>query len=177
MGRTLRPARRTRPSFHGVGPGSSVAAVADTRTERIAVAMGLFFTFAGLMHALTPAFFDAIVPPWLPPGERFWTYASGLAEVVVGPLLLIRRTRRGAAYAAMVLLVAVYPANLYMAWDWRDRPVGEQLIAYGRLPFQFLFVWLAWQVARGPQPSGPARPFRPSGAAGPARPGGSAQKP
>lgn len=148
MGRTLRSPLRTRPTFAGVDPGSSVAAVADSRTDRIAVAMGLFFTFAGLMHALTPAFFDAIVPPWLPPGERFWTYASGLAEVAVGPLLLWRRTRRGAAYAAIVLLVAVYPANLYMAWDWRNRPLGEQLIAYGRLPFQFLFVWLAWQVVR-----------------------------
>ena len=96
MGRTLRSPLRTRPTFPGVDPGSSVAAVADSRTDRIAVAMGLFFTAAGLMHALTPAFFDAIVPPWLPPGERFWTYASGLAELVVGPLLLIRRTRRGA---------------------------------------------------------------------------------
>lgn len=158
MGRTLRSPLRTRPTFPGVDPGSSVAAVADSRTDRIAVAMGLFFTVAGLMHALTPAFFDAIVPPWLPPGERFWTYASGLAELVVGPLLLIRRTRRGAAYAAMVLLVAVYPANLYMAWDWRDRTVSRQLVAYGRLPFQFLFIWLAWQVARRTKPVDPARP-------------------
>lgn len=112
--------------------------------------MGAFLTIAGVMHFVSPAFFDAIVPPWLPPGQRFWTYASGVAELVVGPLLVARPTRRKAAYAAISLLVAVYPANLYMAWDWRDRPVAEQLVAYGRLPFQFLFIWLAWLVARSP---------------------------
>jgi uncharacterized membrane protein len=117
--------------------------------------MGAFLTIAGVMHFVSPAFFDAIVPPWLPPGQRFWTFASGVAELVVGPLLLPRRTRRAAAYAAIVLLVAVYPANLYMVWDWRDRSVGEQLVAWGRLPFQFLFLWMVWQVAR-PQPVGDA---------------------
>ena len=124
--------------------------MASSRADRIAVAMGAFIGVAGVMHLVSPAFFDAIVPPWLPPGQRFWTYASGVAELVVGPLLVARPTRRKAAYAAISLLVAVYPANLYMAWDWRDRPVAEQLVAYGRLPFQFLFIWLAWLVARSP---------------------------
>ena len=114
--------------------------------------MGVFFTFAGFMHFASPTFFDDIVPPWLPPSERFWTYVSGVAELVVGPMLLVRRTRRWAGYAALGLLVLVYPANLYMAWDWRDRPAGEQFIAYARLPFQFLFVWLAWQVAQRSMP-------------------------
>ena len=128
------------------------------RRDLLALALGGFITFAGVMHFVNPTFFDDIVPPWLPPSERFWTYASGVAELVIGPLLLVRRTRRRAAYATIVLLVAVYPANLYMAWDWRDRTVSRQLVAYGRLPFQFLFIWLAWQVARRTKPADPARP-------------------
>ncbi len=115
--------------------------------------MGVFFTFAGLMHFASPTFFDDIVPPWLPPSERFWTYVSGVAELVVGAMLLVKRTRRWAAYAAMGLLVLVYPANLYMAWDWRDRPASEQFISYARLPFQFLFIWLAWRVAKQSTPT------------------------
>ncbi|MEX0846906.1 MAG: MauE/DoxX family redox-associated membrane protein [Ilumatobacteraceae bacterium] len=126
------------------------------RSDQIAVGIGTFFTIAGVMHFANPTFFDDIVPPWLPPSERFWTYLSGVAELVVGPMLLVRRTRRLGGIAAMVLLVAVYPANLYMAWDWRDRPFGDQLIAYGRLPFQFLFLWLTWQVANAdPTPDSP----------------------
>ncbi len=115
--------------------------------------MGVSITIAGVMHFVSPMLFDDIVPPWLPPSERFWTYVSGVAELVVGPMLLVERTRRRAAYAAVGLLVFVYPANLYMAWDWRDRPAGEQLIAYARLPFQFLFIWLAWQVAKRSTPT------------------------
>jgi uncharacterized membrane protein len=116
--------------------------------NNVAVVMGVLITGAGIMHFVNPGFFDAIVPPWLPPNERIWTLASGVAELVVGPLLIIRRWRRWGAWAAVVLLVVVYPANLYMAWDWRNRPGGDQLIAWARLPLQFVFIWLAVQVAR-----------------------------
>ncbi len=114
----------------------------------IALGLGSFITLAGVTHFANPPFFDDIVPPWLPPSERFWTYASGVTELIVGPMLLVPRTRRLGALAAIVLFVAVYPANLYMLWDWRDRPAGEQFIAWARLPFQFLFIWLAWKVYR-----------------------------
>ena len=130
-------------------------AAASVRIPRgpLAVLLGLFFTIAGVAHFLSPGFFDAIVPPWLPPGERFWTYASGIAELVVGPMLLSRRFRHGGALAAIVLLIAVYPANLYMTWDYRDHSVGEQVISWVRLPFQFLFIWLAWRVATRTRPA------------------------
>ena len=126
-----------------------------SRTDRqpdvwstVAVVMGGFITVAGVMHFVTPGFFDAIVPPWLWPSQRTWTWASGVAELVVGPMLIIPRWRRWGAWAAVGLLVVVYPANLYMAWDWRDRPAGDQVVAWARLPLQFVFIWLAVNVAR-----------------------------
>ena len=124
----------------------------DRRTLAANV-LGGFITLAGIMHFVNPDFFDALVPPWLPPGERFWTYASGVAELVIGPMVLMPRTRRIGAYAAIGLFVAVYPANLYMAWDWRDRPAGEQAVAYLRLPFQFLFIYWAWRIAQRSRPA------------------------
>ncbi|MUH52248.1 MAG: hypothetical protein F2789_13670 [Actinobacteria bacterium] len=124
----------------------------DPRPQRtrnvLAYVLGGFITIAGVMHFASPGFFDDIVPPWLPPSERFWTYASGVVELAVGTMVLSPRTRRRGALAAIALFIGVYPANIYMAWDWRHRPVSEQLIAYGRLPFQFLFIWIAWRVAR-----------------------------
>ncbi len=118
------------------------------RTDWVALGLGSFVTLAGVMHFVNPTFFDDIVPPWLPPSERFWTYLSGVAELIVGPMLLVPRTRRLGALAAIGLFVVVYPANLYMVWDWRDRSAGEQFISWARLPFQFLFIWLAWTVYR-----------------------------
>jgi uncharacterized membrane protein len=121
--------------------------------NRIAVVMGLFVGFAGIMHFASPDFFNDIVPPWLPPSEAFWTYVSGVAELVIAYLLLRSSTRRTGALAAAWLYIAVYPANLYMAWDWRDKPFSDQVVSYGRLPFQFLFIWLAWKIAQAQEDS------------------------
>jgi uncharacterized membrane protein len=123
--------------------------MSDSRRNNSAVILGLFILGAGVTHFVNPTFFDAIVPPWMPFGERFWTIVSGIAEVLIGIGVLRRSTRKRAALSAFVLFVAVYPANLYMAWDWRDRPFGDQLISLGRLPFQFLFFAWALSVARG----------------------------
>lgn len=120
----------------------------DRKAASIARFMGIGITLAGVMHFANPKFFDAIVPPSLPPNQRFWTYASGVAELIIGPMLLVPRWRRVGAIAAIGLFLAVYPANLYMAWDWRDRSLGERLVAYGRLPLQFVLIGLALHVAR-----------------------------
>ena len=116
-------------------------------TDRLAVGLGVFVGFAGVAHFLSPDFFDDIVPPWLPPGERFWTNVSGVAELVVAALLLVPRWRHLGGLAAIALFIGVYPANIYMAWEWRDRPLDDQLVAYGRLPLQFVLIWFSSRVA------------------------------
>lgn len=127
--------------------------------DKVAVVLGVFVGFAGVMHFVDPGFFNDIVPPWLPPGESFWTYLSGAAEIVIAIMLLNPSTRRRGAIWAIVLFIAVYPANLWMTWDWRDRSVGEQIISWVRLPFQFLFIWLAARVLRAnPDTSRPVAP-------------------
>lgn len=110
--------------------------------------LGIFVLFAGIAHFANPDFFNDIVPPWLPPNESFWTYASGVAEIVIGLMLLRSATRRRGALAAIWLFVCVYPANLYMTWDWRDRPAGEQFVSWARLPLQCVLIWWAWRIAQ-----------------------------
>ena len=127
--------------------------------NRIAIVIGIFLAFAGVMHFASPTFFNNIVPPWLPPTREFWTYTSGMAELVIAYHLLRPSRRRDGAIAAVWLFIGVYPANLYMAWDWRNRAISEQLVAYGRLPFQFLFIWVALKIAAAnPDTDRPAVP-------------------
>lgn len=109
--------------------------------------LGVFVLFAGIAHFVNPGFFNDIVPPWLPPSESFWTYLSGAAEIVIGIMLLRSPTRRRGAIAALWLFIGVYPANLYMTWDWRDRSAGEQFVSWARLPLQFVLLWWAWRIA------------------------------
>lgn len=122
-----------------------------TKQQHAATSARILATFllvAGVTHFANPTFFDNIVPPWLPPSERFWTYFSGVGEICIGLGLLKSATRRRAALAAFGIFVAVYPANLYMAWDWRDHPLSDQLISFGRLPLQFALFWWALSIAR-----------------------------
>ena len=116
--------------------------------NRLAKVLALFLGFAGIMHFANPSFFNEIVPPWLPPNPEFWTYISGVAELITAALLLRPVTRRTGAFAAVWLFIAVYPANIYMVWDWRNEVASQQFISWARLPFQFLFIWVALKIAQ-----------------------------
>ena len=120
----------------------------NTIWNRLAIVIAVFLGLAGIQHFANPGFFNDIVPPWLPPSEAFWTYISGVAEILIAILLFRRSTRRFGALCAVALFIAVYPANIYMTWDWRNENFSKQLISYIRLPFQFLFIWVAWRIAQ-----------------------------
>lgn len=78
-----------------------------------ATGLGLFFLNVGIAHFTDPAWFEPIVPPVL--GDaRFWVYASGAAEILVGVGLVVPKTRRFAGIATAITLVVLYWANLHM---------------------------------------------------------------
>src|SRR5689334_14603174 len=116
------------------------------RGEALALA-GLLAT-AGVTHFVAPRQYDAIVPRSLPGTPRFWTYASGVAELATAAAIAAPRTRRLGGLAAAALFAAVFPANVKMARDWRDRPARQRVLAYGRLPLQAPLVWWGVRVAR-----------------------------
>ncbi|APX34124.1 hypothetical protein BH708_17025 [Brachybacterium sp. P6-10-X1] len=103
---------------------------------------------AGALHLVRPAPFDSIVPPALPGPARGYTCASGVAELVVAGLLAIPRIRRRGGLAAAALFLAVFPANLQMAYDRRRASPGKRAIALGRLPLQGVLIAQALHVAR-----------------------------
>ena len=127
-------------------------------TNRFATVLAFFLGFAGIMHFANPSFFNDIVPPWLPPTASFWTYISGVAELLTAALLIRPATRRTGAIAAVWLFIAVYPSNIYMVWDWRNEPASQQFISWARLPFQFLFIWAAWSIAQSLSDDRPTMP-------------------
>ena len=116
--------------------------------NRLATVLAFFLGLAGITHFANPSFFNDIVPPWLPPSPAFWTYISGVAELAIAIALIRPSTRRAGAIAAMWLFIAVYPANIYMVWDWRNEPASQQFVSWARLPFQFLFIWVALHIAK-----------------------------
>ncbi|GAB1642713.1 MauE/DoxX family redox-associated membrane protein [Krasilnikovia sp. MM14-A1259] len=113
-----------------------------------AAALAALLTTSGVGHFARPEPFDRIVPRTLPGSARTWTYLSGAAELAVAAALTRPRTRRLGALAAAGLFVAVFPANVKMAVDWRHAPPVYRAAAYARLPLQVPLVWWALRVAR-----------------------------
>ncbi len=117
----------------------------ETRTD-VALRYGLagLMTFTGLDHFRNPAPYVRIVPPALP-APRALVAISGLFEILGGLGLLVPQTRRFSAWGLITLLVAVYPANLYMATAGVSPMPGAHVprwISWARLPFQAVLV--AW---------------------------------
>jgi uncharacterized membrane protein len=102
----------------------------------------------GTVHFLAPKPFDEIIPVELPGSPRFYTYASGVAELGVGAALLVPRLQRLAALAAAALFLAVFPGNLNMVRLWWGKPWPMRIIALARLPLQLPMVTTALKVAR-----------------------------
>ena len=102
----------------------------------------------GTTHFLAPKQFDGIIPAELPGSPRFYTYASGVAEVTIGALLLARRTRRNAALAAVALFLGVFPANVNMVRLWWDKPWPMRIVALARLPLQIPMITEALKIRR-----------------------------
>jgi uncharacterized membrane protein len=117
-------------------------------SRRSAFALAGLLAAAGVTHLVHPRQYDRIVPRTLPGPARSYTYASGVAELVLAAGLVHPRTRRAAALASAGFFAAVFPANVKMAVDWRHAPPVRRAVAYGRLPLQVPLILWARKVAR-----------------------------
>jgi uncharacterized membrane protein len=115
------------------------------RTRRLALlALSAFFVLAGLNHFVNPDFYVAIIPPWLPAHLEL-VYLSGVFEVLGGVAALVPRLRNLAGWGLVLLLVAVFPANLHMALHPELFPDVSPAALYARLPLQVVFIaWTYW---------------------------------
>jgi uncharacterized membrane protein len=122
--------------------------------------LGTFLTVAGITHFASPQPFVEMVPGYLP-WPLALVYLSGLAEAACGLGLLLPRSRRLAAWGAIALFCAVFPANLNMAlhqywppsmpaWLPPPSPLGLWL----RLPFQLVLIAWAYVFTRRRPPPG-----------------------
>jgi len=107
------------------------------------------FVVAGVLHFLVPGGYERIVPPYLPL-HRELVYLSGAAEILGGLGLLPQRTRRAAGIGLVLLLIAVWPANVQMLLDARasQEPRWRLALLWARLPLQVVLIAWAWRASR-----------------------------
>ena len=116
--------------------------------------LAALFLFAGTIHLRNPEFFLPIMPPWIPL-HLVCIQVSGVLELSggLGLLIPLRPIQFLVGWGLTLLLVAVFPANVYMALahvQIHGMP-SQSWMAWARLPFQPLLIaavlWVteAWQ--------------------------------
>ena len=115
------------------------------RSQRLLAA---FFIGAGVNHFVTPRPYRAIVPPRIASHSKELVEISGVAEILGGLGVLVPRTRRTSGVALIALLIAVFPANIYMAQAHSRFARIPRWALYARLALQPLMMWWAWRATR-----------------------------
>ena len=105
--------------------------------------MSFFYIRIGIKHFTDLDWFMQIMPPYLPYHKEL-VYISGLFEILFGLMLLFENTRYIAGWGLILLLIAVFPANIYLAQTNGSAMNTTPIIAWGRLPFQAVFIALAY---------------------------------
>jgi uncharacterized membrane protein len=106
--------------------------------------LSLFYVLAGANHFLNPDFYVEMMPPYLP-AHLGLVYLSGLFESLGGAAVLAPSLRSLAGWALVLLLAAVFPANLHMALNPDLFPDISAMTVYLRLPLQIpLIAWAYW---------------------------------
>jgi uncharacterized membrane protein len=109
--------------------------------------MSALYLLAGMVHFIRPSIYMKIMPRWIP-----WHWEliilSGICEILLAILLLFPVTRPLAAWGIIILLIAVFPANIQMMLNYLNRHHPYLWIAILRLPLQLLLIWWAYQYTK-----------------------------
>ncbi|HEX8267663.1 MAG TPA: DoxX family membrane protein [Pyrinomonadaceae bacterium] len=105
------------------------------------IATGLTFIFTGATHFLMPGKYLEMMPPFIP-APLSMVYVSGFFEILGGIGLIVSWTKRVSAYGLIALLLAVFPANVYVAL--KNIQLGgfmsDSFYQWVRLPLQFVLI-------------------------------------
>jgi uncharacterized membrane protein len=113
------------------------------------VISSIFYTITGIKHFIESDYFLSIIPPYLPFHLEL-VYISGFFEILFGLIILFPKYRYYGSIGLILLLIAVFPANIYLAQSKEaQEAIGtSQQIAIWRLPIQGILIWIAYWIRK-----------------------------
>ena len=109
----------------------------------------LFYIGVGVKHFMDPNWFLIIIPPYLKFIGIELVYISGIFEILFGFLILLSKYRKIAGYGIILLLLAVYPANIYLAFNKDVQNligISQFMALWVRLPIQFVLIFIVYSI-------------------------------
>ena len=109
----------------------------------------IFYTIVGIKHFIESDYFLSIIPPYLPFHIEL-VYISGFFEILFGLMILFPKYRYYGSIGLIFLLIAVFPANIYLAQSKEAQEAigASQQIAIWRLPIQGILIWIAYWIRK-----------------------------
>jgi uncharacterized membrane protein len=108
--------------------------------------LGGAFILAGINHFLNSGFYLHIMPTYLP-WHLFLVYLSGVFEILFGVLVFVPKLTKLAAWGLILVLIAIFPANLHMALNPEDFSAIPSSLLWLRLPLQVVLIaWAYWHT-------------------------------
>jgi uncharacterized membrane protein len=138
----------TRLVSNNVGMTGLVAKSQQARSHLPAYGMAALLIGSGVGHFAVPARFDEAMPTQLPGDVRTYTLASGVVEVVLGVLLVLRRTRRLGALATAVFFILIAPAIANQVRLASGKGALLTGVAVARLPLHVVLIRQAVKISR-----------------------------
>jgi uncharacterized membrane protein len=111
--------------------------------------VAIFTLASGVLHFVVPGEYARMVPTWLP-APVLLVYISGVAEILGSLGLLLKSTRKWAAWGLILLYIAIFPANVNMAIH-NISPTKFHMGLWQlwlRLPLQAVLIAIAWWNTR-----------------------------
>lgn len=110
--------------------------------------IGPMFILAGILHFLYPGKYQKVMPAYIP-NHKAMVFWSGVAEVAGGIGIMIPMLQNASGWGLILLLVAVFPANIEMfvkTYRSKKRPILTILL-FLRLPIQFWLIYWVFTAA------------------------------
>jgi len=113
------------------------------------VISSIFYTIIGIKHFIELDYFLSIIPPYLPFHIEL-VYISGFFEILFGLMILFPKYRYYGSIGLILLLIAVFPANIYLAQSKEAQEAigASQQIVIWRLPIQGILIWIAYWIRK-----------------------------
>jgi uncharacterized membrane protein len=134
--------------LYGVGWLTQTTYLLDPHNDAL-LSTAAIFVMIGLTHLRKPEQLTYMIPKFMP-NSRLLVLLSGVAELVLGIGLLFSETRFLAAWGLILLLIAIFPANINVAVNNLPPPGGlpaKPWYVWSRLLFQPVYILWIWCAA------------------------------
>jgi uncharacterized membrane protein len=106
--------------------------------------MGILYVLAGMNHFRKPKLYERIMPPYVP-AQKVMVLLSGIAEMILGFLVMNKDTQTFAAWAIIAMLTVFLTVHIYMLQNEKASLKLPKWLLGARIPLQFGLMYWAYQ--------------------------------